>query len=88
MSDHGWVVPRSVAPRADVAIRDAFHAGVPAAALAREYRVSVRTIYRAIKRSVLPVVVVRVGPWRAEFVISEAGPVRCTPWYADPEAAS
>lgn len=57
-------------------------AGVSARALACQYGVSVRTIYRAVAAAGQEAVRVRVGTWHAEFVLTAEGPVRVTPWHA------
>lgn len=77
----GGYLWRSLTPRQIEAIRAARAKGVSARDLAAEYGVSRRTIYRALRYAV-PFVVVQVGDWKAEFVISESGPIRCTAWWA------
>lgn len=63
-------------------IAKALAAGVPRKALADEYGVTLRTIDRARERARQPSAVVRVEGWWAEFVLTDEGPVRVTPWSA------
>ncbi len=72
---------RSLTPRQIEAVRASKAQGVSARALAGAYGVCVRTIYRAL-RTDASFVVVRVGDWHAEFLLTDDGPVRCTAWWA------
>ena len=65
------------------AVRSARRAGVPARSLAAEYRVALRTIYRVMERAECDVRSVTLDGWRATFEMSDEGPVRVTPWFAD-----
>lgn len=56
--------------------------GVSAVELARAYGVSVRTVFRARERAREQWTEVVVGDWRAQFVLTDEGPVRVTPWWA------
>ena len=78
----GGYLWRRITPRQAAAIVAARAAGVTAAQLACEYRVSVRTIYRALALAGERAVTVRVESWQAEYVITDDGPVRMTAWYA------
>jgi DNA invertase Pin-like site-specific DNA recombinase len=71
---------RALTPSQGVAIRDALATGVRAKELARAYDVSVRTIYRSIERARCRACVVEVDGWRAEFSLTDDGPVRMTAW--------
>jgi len=79
---------RALTPSQAQAIARARTAGVPVDQLAREYGVSTRTVQRAAAYGRAEYTVVRVAGWRAEFVVTHVGPMRMTPWYADPEAAA
>ena len=63
------------------AIAAALANGAPPAALARQYGVSVRTVYRCRERARCAWAVGTVAGWRAEFALTGMGPVRMTPWY-------
>jgi len=78
-------VYRRLAPAQERTIVEARRRGVPARALAAEYGVTVRTIYRIVARAGLPNTRVTVGTWHAEFVITDGGPVRVTAWHAAPQ---
>lgn len=71
---------RSVTSDKAAEICKAIAAGVPARAVAAEYGVSVRTIYRARERGYEPVVTVVAGDWATRFAITAEGPVRVEPW--------
>ena len=73
---------RRLTPAQCRSISIACSAGVAVTALAAEYGVSTRTIYRAASYGRQQWQEVRVGDWKAEFVLSELGPVRCTAWVA------
>jgi DNA invertase Pin-like site-specific DNA recombinase len=62
------------------AIHKALAAGVRHADLAREYGVSVRTIYRVGARARNPVIRTVVGPWTTRYAITDVGPVQIEPW--------
>jgi len=66
-----------------LAVRDARRHGVLVRHLAAEYHVTVRTIYRALERDGCEVLPVTLDGWRAEFEMTDEGPVRVTPWFAD-----
>lgn len=61
-------------------IQRALAGGVPAQTLASEYRVSVRTIYRARQRAGEAVQTVTLGRWAARFAVRDEGPVQVEPW--------
>ena len=84
----GYLWRRITPAQADAIVR-ARAAGVPATTLAKEYGVSVRSIYRAIAdlANQQPITVT-VASWRAQFVIRPEGPVRVTAWHANAEARS
>jgi DNA invertase Pin-like site-specific DNA recombinase len=71
---------RALTPGQAGAIRAAAKSGVRALLLAAEYGVSVRTIYRTLERSGCSVHLVRLDDWRAEFEMTDEGPVRVTSW--------
>lgn len=75
---------RSLTPSQAAAVVEAHAAGTPARELAAAYGVSTRTIWRTIRRDRSRHVVVQVEAWRAEFVITDDGPYRATPWYSVP----
>jgi hypothetical protein len=62
------------------AIHAATAAGVSARSLAGEYGVSVRTIHRVRNREAEPVETVQVATWRADFAITDEGPVQVDQW--------
>lgn len=64
-----------------IAIRAAAELGVPKGDLAREYRVSARTIFRTIARASEDVVELRAGEYRAQFALTDVGPVQLSPWF-------
>jgi hypothetical protein len=64
----------------DLAIAARHHAGEEAPALALAYRVSVRTIWRAIARAGEQTVTVRAGDWQAPFALTPEGPVQVDQW--------
>lgn len=77
-SGYRW---RRLTPDQHEAVCTAVKAGVSIDALAREYRVSSRTIYRAIARASAAAFTVHVGDWRATFEMTqEEGPMQVTPW--------
>lgn len=80
---------RSISPRRAEAIVADYRDGVKVRVLADRYGVNVRTIYRTIERARdgQPVVV-RVGDYQAEFMLTPEGPVRMTAWFASAEDAA
>lgn len=78
----GYMVWRALTPSQAKAAAKAKADGVKPGALAAEYGVSVRTIYRAIRQATTPHAVGRVGDWWAEFVLTDEGPIRLTPWHS------
>lgn len=71
---------RALTPAQTQAVGRSLAAGVSPVTLARAYGCSVRTIYRARHAAQLEWQRVVVGEWAAEFLLTEYGPVRCTPW--------
>lgn len=55
--------------------------GVRTTELADAYGVSVRTIQRTRNRSRAPWTSVSVAGWSAEYIVTDLGPIRMTPWY-------
>ncbi len=74
---------RALSHEQTLAIRKARRNGVRVRCLAAEYHVTARTIYRALERDGCEVLPVTVDGWRAEFEMTDEGPVRVTPWFAD-----
>jgi DNA invertase Pin-like site-specific DNA recombinase len=74
--------PRALTPQQVQRVADALANGVPPSALAAEYGVSTRTVYRAREMARQEWLEVVVGGWRAQFVLTDGGPVRVTPWWA------
>lgn len=72
---------RRLTPAQNHAVAMALSAGVGAARLAAEYGVSLRTVYRSGEYARGSWMEVRIGDWKAQFIVGEYGPVRCTPWY-------
>jgi DNA invertase Pin-like site-specific DNA recombinase len=62
------------------AIHKALADGVSHKALADEYGVSTRTIYRVGARARNPVIRSVVGPWTTRYAITDVGPVQIEPW--------
>ena len=78
----GWRLARKITPSQAHAIATAMLTGADAQALADAYGVSKRTIYRYARYGRTRWARVVVGEWAAEYVITEYGPIRCTPWVA------
>ena len=74
---------RSLTHDQAVAVRRARRDGVPARSLAAIYHVNIRTIYRTMERDGCAVLPVTLDGWRAEFEMTDEGPVRVTPWFSD-----
>jgi DNA invertase Pin-like site-specific DNA recombinase len=74
---------RSLTHEQTVAIRRARRDGVPARTLAAEYHVHIRTIYRTLERDGCDVRSITLDGWRAQFEMTDEGPVRVTPWFSD-----
>ena len=72
---------RSLTHDQTLAIRRARRDGVSARALAAEYHVHIRTIHRALERDGCEVLPITLDGWRAEFEMTDEGPVRVTPWF-------
>jgi DNA invertase Pin-like site-specific DNA recombinase len=77
----GEYLYRRLTPQQEQAVAVAHEAGVPPDAIAREYRVSRRTVYRTLARAPRPHRVVECDGWKATFVLTDEGPVRVTAWY-------
>lgn len=52
--------------------------------LAGRYGVSLRTIFRVLRRADAPCTTLSAGPWRATFALTDDGPVQVEPWRAAP----
>lgn len=79
MSGYGYRY-RRLDPHQVREVRRSYDAGVAAVDLASCYGVTERTIYRSIRRAVLPVHAVTVDGWTTTFELTEDGPVQVTPW--------
>ncbi len=72
---------RRLTPEQSAAIKAAADAGADIGELAEAYHVNRRTIYRAIERARKEVIEQAVvGPYSAQFAITDEGPVQLTPW--------
>jgi len=73
---------RKLTPEQEDAIRAAYDAGVRAWSLAKQYGVTVRTIYRTIHRAERETHRVELAGYHALYEVGEEGPVQLTPWRA------
>ena len=73
---------RALTPEQAMRCRQAVIDHVDLNAIANEYGVSRRTVYRAARRAVEPMAVVEIFGYKATFVLSaeEYQPIRMTPW--------
>jgi hypothetical protein len=78
MPTYRW---RVLTDEQDAAINRAYIAGARVAALAAEYHVHKRTIYRSLSRSVSEQhTEVVLGDWSARFALTNDGPIQTTAW--------
>lgn len=73
---------RSLTPRQEESVRVCVASGSAPRDLAAVYDVSVRTIYRTLRRKPIPLMTVVVGDYEAPFVVSDDGPIQMGPWVA------
>lgn len=72
----------ALTPAQAVEVRRRRALGVSVAALAYEYGVSKRCIYRTLRRPDRPRHDVRLGDYRAIFEMTDEGPIQVTEWMA------
>lgn len=73
---------RSLTPRQEDSVRRCVASGSSPRDMSAVYGVSVRTIYRTLRRERIPLRTVRVGEYEAPFIVSDDGPVQMGPWVA------
>lgn len=76
---HRW---RRLTPTQEAEAARLLLLGVKPAVVAERFGVSPRTAQRIRVRQLLPFVVVECGPYRAEFSLTDDGPVQRTGWVA------